>query len=249
MSTGECIILCAIALLFVLKLYLENYLSKKAQNKADKEDSREISYEAEKGKNLATKEDIAEITKVVEDLKSGVLFEHQRKHNFIEKREALFLSILHHAEEIQSSSFLVFIYLHSQHTEEKLHDLINHVNKEIQLITHEVRQVMVSYKDGETELFELLDQLKKSAFKYGREICCNAINAANLMSNIRNKYNLYMQNNQDQQFINEALKDKKQLDELGNNLHYDYEQEFISKTSDYVVMLCRLYKKDFHLNY
>lgn len=106
MTTGDYIILISIALLFVLKLYLENYLSKKKQNKADKEDSREISYETEKGKNLATKEDIAEITKVVEGLKSGVLFEHQRKHDFIQKRTDLFISVLNHVEDLQSCAFL-----------------------------------------------------------------------------------------------------------------------------------------------
>ena len=79
MTTGDYIILISIALLFVLKLYLEN---------------------------LATKEDIAEITKVVEGLKSGVLFEHQRKHDFIQKRTDLFISVLNHVEDLQSCAFL-----------------------------------------------------------------------------------------------------------------------------------------------
>ena len=52
-----------IAILFcIIVFFAKSYFSKKGENSAKKEDSREISCEREKGKNLATKYDIAEIT-------------------------------------------------------------------------------------------------------------------------------------------------------------------------------------------
>lgn len=243
MSVGECIILCAIALLFVL----ENYLSKKAQNKADKEDSRVISYEAEKGKNLATKEDIAEITKVVEDLKSGVLFEHQRKHDFIQKRTELFISVLNHVEDLQSCAFLLFIYVQSPFTEEKIYSLIQRVNDDIKAITHDSRFIMVSYENNQE--LGVLPKLSNLAFKHGREICAHASNAATSMATISANYKLFKENGEDPAFLKKSLEAKAQLEQLRSNIPYTYEGEFVEKTTDYVVLLRKLFNKDFHIYY
>ena len=166
-----------IAILFcVIGYFTNSYFNKKGENSADKEDSRVISYEAEKGKNLATKEDIAEITKIVEDLKSGVLFEHQRKHDFIQKRTELFISVLNHVEDLQSCAFLLFIYVQSQFTEEKIYSLIQRVNDDIKAITHDSRFIMVSYENNQE--LSVLPELSNLAFKHGREICAHASNAA-----------------------------------------------------------------------
>lgn len=247
MTTGDYIILISIALLFVLKLYLENYLSKKGQNKADKEDSREMSYETEKGKNLATKEDVAEITKVVEGLKSGVLFEHQRKHDFIQKRTDLFISVLNHVEDLQSCAFLLFIYVQSQFTEEKIYSLIHRVNDDIKAITHDSRFIMVSYENNRE--LSVLPELSNLAFKHGREICAYASNAATSMATISANYKLFKENGEDPAFLQKSLEVKTQLEQLRNNIPYTYEGEFVEKTSDYVVLLRKLFNKDFHIYY
>ena len=247
MTIGEYIILFVIVLLFVLKFYLENYLSKKAQNKAEKEDSRVISYEAEKGKNLATKEDIAEITKVVEDLKSGVLFEHQRKHDFIQKRMELFISVLNHAEDIQSCAFLLFIYVQSQFTEEKIYSLIQRVNDDIKAITHDSRFIMVSYENNRE--LSILYELKDLAFKHGREICAHASNAATSMATISVNYRLFKENGEDPAFLKKSLEAKTQLEQLRKNIPYTFEGEFVEKTTNYVVLLRKLFNKDFHIYY
>ena len=237
-----------IAVLFcVIGYFAKSYFSKKGENSADKEDSREISYESEKGKNLATKEDIAEITKIVEDLKSGILFEHQRKHDFIQKRMELFVSVLNHAENIQSCAFLLFIYVQSQFTEEKIYSLIQRVNDDIKAIKHDSRFIMVSYENNQE--LSVLPELSNLAFKHGREICAHASNAATSMATISANYRLFKENGEDPAFLKKSLEAKTQLEHLRNNISYTYEGEFVEKTTDYVVLLRKLFNKDFHIYY
>ena len=65
MTIGDIIII----VLIVLSFFLESYLKKKAENRAEKQDIKDISYESEKGKNTATKEDVKVITEKVESIK------------------------------------------------------------------------------------------------------------------------------------------------------------------------------------
>ena len=75
-------------------------MAKKAQNYADKEDARRISYEQERGRNLATKDDIDTVIKELEKVKSEISLIEQRKHNLIEKRNENLLGIVEAAERI-----------------------------------------------------------------------------------------------------------------------------------------------------
>lgn len=89
-----------IIIVFFLQLYL-TYLAKKAQNYADKEDARRISYEQERGRNLATKDDIGTVIKELEKVKSEISLIEQRKHNLIEKRNENLLGVVEAAERIR----------------------------------------------------------------------------------------------------------------------------------------------------
>ena len=88
-----------IIVVFFLQLYLA-YLAKKAQNYADKEDARRISYEQERGRNLATKDDIDTVIKELEKVKSEISLIEQRKHILIEKRNENLFGIVEAAERI-----------------------------------------------------------------------------------------------------------------------------------------------------
>ena len=88
-----------IIIVFFLQLYLA-YLAKKAQNYADKEDARRISYEQERGRNLATKDDIDTVIKELEKVKSEISLIEQRKHILIEKRNENLFGIVEAAERI-----------------------------------------------------------------------------------------------------------------------------------------------------
>lgn len=67
----ECIGLILQIILLGFFLIWEGYNKKKGENRAMKEDSREVNYEGEKGKNLATKQDIADITRRIESVKDS----------------------------------------------------------------------------------------------------------------------------------------------------------------------------------
>lgn len=247
MTIGEIILLLAFGLTAVIHFVLKQYFSKKTENFAMKQDSKDISYESEKGKNLATKEDIQEITKIVESIKTDVSFENQRKHDFIEKRTEMFLSVLNHAEDIQSCAFLLFIYVQSQVNADKLYSLIQRVNDDIRAITHDSRLIMVSYS-GPEQLNEL-NELSNMAFKHGREVCANASNAATAMITLKNLEKLYSENDKDPRFLQEAKKVNDILNGFRKEVPYTFQDEFVSKMTDYVVLLTRLYKKDFHIRY
>ena len=247
MTTGDVIILVVIGVVALIDIVLRGYFSKKAENFATKQDSFDITYESEKGKNLATKEDIQEITKLVESIKTEVSFENQRKHNFIEKRTELFLSVLSHAEDIQGCAFLLWIYVQSQYNEDRIYSLIQRVNDDIRAITHDSRIIMVSYF-GPDRLQELTD-LANLAFKHGREVCANASNAASAMTTIRNLLQLHNNKDIETPFISEAAKYNKVLEDLRKKLPFTLEEEFVSKMSDYVLLLQRLFNKEFHLRY
>ena len=67
--TATTIQIIGIIIVISLQIFL-TYLTKKAQNRADKEDAGRISYEQEHGKNLATKDDIDNIIKEKSTLKN-----------------------------------------------------------------------------------------------------------------------------------------------------------------------------------
>lgn len=98
--TATIIQIIGIAIVIVLQIVL-TYLTKKAQNRADKEDASKISYEQEHGRNLATKDDIDNIIKELEKVKAEVSLTEQRKHNLIEKRNENLLGVIKAAEKIR----------------------------------------------------------------------------------------------------------------------------------------------------
>lgn len=247
MTTGDVIIIVVIGIATLVDIVLRGYFSKKAENIALKQDAKDISYKTEKGKNFATKEDIQEITKLVESIKTEVSFENQRKHNFIEKRTELFLSVLNHAEDIQSCAFLLFIYVQSQYNEDRIYSLIQRVNDDIRAITHDSRIIMVSYFGSEK--FKELTDLANLAYKHGREVCANASNAASAMTTIRNVIQMSKDNDVGSPFLKEAVKYNSFLEGLRKELPFTFEKEFVAKMTDYVLLLQRLFNKEFHLRY
>ena len=159
----------------------------------------------------------------------------------------LFISVLNHVEDLQSCAFLLFIYVQSQFTEEKIYSLIQRVNDDIKAITHESRFIMVSY-DNNLEL-SVLPELSNLAFKHGREICAHASNAATSMATISANYQLFKENGKDPAFLQKSLEAKTQLEKLRSSIPYTYEGEFVEKITDYVVLLRKLFNKDFHIYY
>ena len=69
------------------------------------------------------------------------------------------------------------------------------------------------------------------------------------MATISANYRLFKENGEDPAFLKKSLEAKTQLEHLRNNIPYTYEGEFVEKTTDYVVLLRKLFNKDFHIYY
>lgn len=122
-----------IAIVIVLQIVL-TYLTKKAQNRADKEDAGKISYEQEHGRNLATKDDIDNIIKELEKVKAEVSLTEQRKHNLIEKRNENLLGVIKAAERMRLMKI-------------QLSAVINNCDSNsLKQIKHEINEILVSIR-------------------------------------------------------------------------------------------------------
>ena len=131
--TATIIQIIGIAIVIVLQIVL-TYLTKKAQNRADKEDAGKISYEQEHGKNLATKDDIDNIIKELEKVKAEVSLTEQRKHNLIEKRNENLLGVIKAAERMRLMKF-------------QLSTIITNCDaNSLKEIKHEINEILVSLR-------------------------------------------------------------------------------------------------------
>lgn len=131
--TATIIQIIGIAIVIVLQIIL-TYLTKKAQNRADKEDAGRISYEQEHGKNLATKDDIDNIIKELEKVKVEVSLTEQRKHNLIEERNENLLGVIKAAERMRLMKF-------------QLSTIITNCDaNSLKEIKHEINEILVSLR-------------------------------------------------------------------------------------------------------
>lgn len=251
MTTGELIIIG----LIVLKIFLESYLKKKGENRADKQDIRDITYESKKGENLATKEDIKEITDLVESIKNDVAFESQRRHDFIEQRTELFLSILKYAEEIDQCGSLMSYYVFTENAEDKIDSLILRVKDITTAVSYNQNLILVSdknlVKNEQLEDMQTVSELTRVILKYGAEIYVYGARAMSTMSRINGYVDLYTKCNQDQRFMDIAMSVRKDLEELQKEPtpQSKYNQEFMKKYENYIRLLYKLYNLDFNLCY
>ena len=60
--------------------------------------AREIEYEKEKGKNDALHESVQTVLKEIELMKSSVLLEEQRRHNWIEARNQKLINLIKYSD-------------------------------------------------------------------------------------------------------------------------------------------------------
>lgn len=119
------------------------YFNRKSSNQADKEDNRDLHYEAEKGKNIATKEDIAEITKNIEEVKNAVSFQNQWEHDHILQREQRLIHILYIAQKISVSYNHILLMGRNPKQVHKLLNLVETLNIDMLEIIQEGNLLLV----------------------------------------------------------------------------------------------------------
>lgn len=221
-------------------------IAERTKNEAAKESAQNISYETEKGRNLATKEDIEEITKGMEIIKNEISFENQRKHNFIEARTERFINILNRAGEIQSYQATLMYYLYNNSSVDRIMDLIEQINKDIQIITYETRMILVSFEDVSPLI--PLSNLNDNVFHLGTEICVHASHAISYITNWNKMYELHIQT-KEQSFIEKAIENKNKLEYLQKNISYEYKDKVQENMEEYILLLHRLFGNEIFIKY
>lgn len=231
-------------------LFWESYNKKKGENRAMKEDSRDINYEGEKGKNLATKEDIDEITKIIESVKNEISFENQRKHTFIEERTNRIIYVLYLAEKIHMYGSLLYFYLNDKYSDKKISILIEDINNTLLDLHHKCRLVSITIGEDENVLKQI-DNLKNSATAYTISIGSIAINTLSILTNWQTFFNLANKNG-DETFLRAA---RESIEEF-NRVRTEYEKNMGKEDKDlkrnieeYASLLKILYKQDFYLKF
>ena len=221
-------------------------IAERTKNEAAKESAQNISYETEKGRNLATKEDIEEITKGMEIIKNEISFENQRKHNFIEARTERFINILNRAGEIQSYQATLMYYLYNNSSVDRIMDLIEQINKDMQIITYETRMILVSFEDVSPLI--PLSNLNDNVFHLGTEICVHASHAISYITNWNKMYELHIQT-KEQSFIEKAIENKNKLEYLQKNISYEYKDKVQENMEEYILLLHRLFGNEIFIKY
>ena len=162
------IFLFEIAIIAIL-IFGKGYFSKKGENAAIVEDSRNTGYESKKGENLATKEDIEELTRKIEIVKNEISFENQRKHEFINQRTKRLLNILHHTEKLNEYQAILLYALYDKNSSERLIRLIEQINETLLDFLHECRIVYITIEDK--KLTDIISELIKESQQYAGYMC------------------------------------------------------------------------------
>lgn len=149
-------------LIFVIEIVIIGliiYYQRTVKNWADIDTARDLNYEAEKGKNLATKDDIADITRQIEQVKSEISFENQRKKEFIDERKSHLVQLLYYAEKIQMYQNRLYLYARNADMQESIYKLIDDVNADLLEMVHESNMVLAQYShlDGINAMSKLVD--------------------------------------------------------------------------------------------
>lgn len=224
----------------------KNYFGRKGSNRADKEDTRAISFESEKGKNLATKEDMAEITKQVEDIKNYVSFSAQKRFEYLNEQERILLEILHTATLISQSQNKLFLYLHDVTTRQRYDLLVDFVNDRLTQFYHLSNLAIIIVQDDDINV--RLEDLSKSVTFLSSQVCTKAANAANLVGFYNNKMDYALNKTSNDQekadWLSQAKIDKQKIEKMKVE-PITGKTDLNKAIEDYKLWLKQLYGKDF----
>lgn len=226
--------------------WLQNYVAKKASNRADKEDSKEINYEIEKGKNLATKEDVEDITRKVEDVKNLVSFTAQKRFDHLNEQERILTEILQVATQISQSQNKLILYLYDTTTRNRYDLFVDFINERLEHLYYLNNLAIIIVQDD--EVYERIEKLSKGVTFLGLQVCTTATNAANLVSQYSNEmdYALNKTSSEKEKFdwLSRAIKTKQDIKKMRDK-PVEGKDELNKAIGDYCLWLKKLYRKEY----
>jgi cell division protein FtsB len=202
---------------------------------------REQSYEKEKGRYDALQESVNTILSEVEHMKSGVAFEEQRRHHWIESRNQKLINLITYSEIIRlgSSKFICAINNQSKSELEKLQDDINNaiLNSRVDLI---------ALKSTNPEIHdEVISTFVEAINDQGGDLLFRVTSAIGYFEAHFRLQNLALSTSDKQEkeeYLKGALNYKKEYDKLIEEVLNDHNNSIEETQSKYIDFLTKLFE-------
>jgi hypothetical protein len=202
--------------------------------------AREIEYEKEKGKNDALHESVQTVLKEIELMKSSVLLEEQRRHNWIEARNQKLINLIKYSETINIGKA-------------KLALAINNESKaELEKLQTEIQSAILNLRVDSLTLMAINPEIddhsvttfSDAVFLLGNELAVRITNALSLLESYERMLN-YAQSMPDGQeklsWMQKALANKTSFTDMKNNTTYNAHDGFEYKQNQYFMYMRKLF--------
>lgn len=202
--------------------------------------ARELEYEKEKGKNDALHESVQTVLKEIEHMKSSVLLEEQRRHNWIEARNQKLINLIKYSETINTGKA-------------KLAIAINNESKaELEKLQTEIQSAILNLRVDSLTLMAINPEIddhsvttfSDAVFSLGNELVVRITNALSRLESYDRmlNYALSMPDGQEKlSWMQKALANKKDLANMKNNTTYTAHDGIEDKVEHYFIYLRKVF--------
>lgn len=203
---------------------------------------RDQSYESKMGDYDALKESLDTILEDVEHMKSGVAFEEQRRHHWIESRNQKLINLIRYSQIINTGKARLMIALNDQ-SKSELDKLQSDVSSAI--LNLRVDQLTLMATNPELN-HNTISLFVDAIFMLGNEVLTRISNAISLLESSEKMLNHAFSLSDDEKrmpWFAMAQASKNKLDEMKNNTVYTCDEGFEEKETQYMVYLRQLFKE------
>jgi len=201
---------------------------------------RDQSYQSKMGDYDALKESLDTILKDVEHMKSGVAYEEQRRHHWIESRNQKLINLIRCSQIINTGKARLMIALNDQSRFE-----LERLQSDVSSAILDLRVDQLTLMATNPELnHETITLFVDAIFMLGNEVLTRISNAISLLESSEKMLNHAFSLSDDEKklpWFAMAQASKNKLDEMKNNTVYTCDEGFEEKETQYMVYLRQLF--------
>ena len=201
---------------------------------------RDQSYQSKMGDYDALKESLDTILKDVEHMKSGVAYEEQRRHHWIESRNQKLINLIRCSQIINTGKARLMIALNDQSRFE-----LERLQSDVSSALLDLRVDQLTLMATNPELnHETITLFVDAIFMLGNEVLTRISNAISLLESSEKMLNHAFSLSDDEKklpWFAMAQASKNKLDEMKNNTVYTCDEGFEEKETQYMVYLRQLF--------
>ena len=201
---------------------------------------RDQSYQSKMGDYDALKESLDTILKDVEHMKSGVAYEEQRRHHWIESRNQKLINLIKCSQIINTGKARLMIALNDQSRFE-----LERLQSDVSSAILDLRVDQLTLMATNPELnHETITLFVDAIFMLGNEVLTRISNAISLLESSEKMLNHAFSLSDDEKklpWFAMAQASKNKLDEMKNNTVYTCDEGFEEKETQYMVYLRQLF--------